>query len=274
VTIVTANDGIKTGRGKHSAASVGWRVGWRGMEWLQSLEVAISRGLLYNAALGHATSSTNVVCMVIEPPPPLRINLDLPPSPECRAEYDAMREALRELRDHMRWTSWPDGPIEGLQWLEQWRELADLASQATRAYANCLARFPQQRPRIENPPLHPDRVTCSSSPEIERNPWTAPCTCCERLKLGVPTPGDATPNVDDPCGCWRQYNANWKSCLGCSSLSRDRETCMCRAAFQYKRCSLEYCSFRRFPDDPNNLPPWWPANPTVPANRGPEDVQL
>jgi len=30
VTIVTANDGIKTGRGKMSAASVAWRVGWRG----------------------------------------------------------------------------------------------------------------------------------------------------------------------------------------------------------------------------------------------------
>jgi len=47
VTIVTANDGIKTGRGKHSAASVGWRVGWSGMEWMASVSrISIGRTLI------------------------------------------------------------------------------------------------------------------------------------------------------------------------------------------------------------------------------------
>jgi len=41
---VTANDGIKTGRGKMSAASVGWRVGWRGMEWIAPVFLYIDLG--------------------------------------------------------------------------------------------------------------------------------------------------------------------------------------------------------------------------------------
>jgi len=45
-TIVTANDGVQTGRGKLSAASVGWRVGWGEMEWNANLQKLMRRGKL------------------------------------------------------------------------------------------------------------------------------------------------------------------------------------------------------------------------------------
>jgi len=60
VTIVTANDGIKTGRGKMSAASVGWRVGWRGQEWEMDGVQLGGRGFAYIASLGVATSELAV----------------------------------------------------------------------------------------------------------------------------------------------------------------------------------------------------------------------
>jgi len=63
VTIVTANDGIKTGRGKMSAASVGWRVGWRGMEW-NSLTLTYSQiAALYQPATGTTSSDQRVAIM-------------------------------------------------------------------------------------------------------------------------------------------------------------------------------------------------------------------
>jgi len=58
VTIVTANDGIKTGRGKHSAASVGWRVGWRGMEWVTALNTGTTTRSVYDALTGLLSAAS------------------------------------------------------------------------------------------------------------------------------------------------------------------------------------------------------------------------
>jgi len=62
VTIVTANDGIKTGRGKMSGVSVAWRVGWRGMEWVGQVDAYASERSIYSSSLDiHLTQIT--VCL-------------------------------------------------------------------------------------------------------------------------------------------------------------------------------------------------------------------
>ena len=65
VAAVTANHGLTLGRGKMSAASVAWRIGWRGsvgMEWVGSLRAAIIGRSVYFPELAFATSSASGGC--------------------------------------------------------------------------------------------------------------------------------------------------------------------------------------------------------------------
>jgi len=60
VTIVTANDGIKTGRGKMSAASVGNKIGAGQMEWKESLAQYSRNVGLYNTITGPFAGTCGV----------------------------------------------------------------------------------------------------------------------------------------------------------------------------------------------------------------------
>jgi len=60
VTIVTAKDRIKSGRGKMSAASVGWRVGWAQLEWIQPVCSYSGVGNVYRAEIAMLTGVLSV----------------------------------------------------------------------------------------------------------------------------------------------------------------------------------------------------------------------
>ena len=77
---VTARSGRSLGMGKLSEASVGWRVGWKGMEWVSTTSVYFGAVGLYIPYLDQGTSGVATVCEVPfdceETPPP---NIDAIP---------------------------------------------------------------------------------------------------------------------------------------------------------------------------------------------------
>jgi len=88
---VTARSGRSLGRGKLSEASVAWRVGWRGMEWVDAIaEYVTQSNKLYlpNSAI-HARSSSTGLCFQ-QPPLPI---IPPPTYPEFCAEYTVTLEA-------------------------------------------------------------------------------------------------------------------------------------------------------------------------------------
>jgi len=79
---VTANDGIKTGRGKHSAASVGWRSGWRGMEFSREINEYSGDKGVYIARISQFTWSRTINLSI-----GVRIMPSIPAPDECPGEF-------------------------------------------------------------------------------------------------------------------------------------------------------------------------------------------
>ena len=184
VATVTANNGLTLGRGKMSAASVGWRVGWRGMEWVMSMDLHLTRTGLFVSRVATTTHHDAVACAGDAPeevPAPLPASpypVNQPNrngTPDDIACYDICMELLgkRGLRI-WGWTQCRNGrPISCncSAWIKPQSGL-DLDNVYEEA-RNCTSKCEW---------MHQLKMTCSAN---ELTPvWTTPRQCSECAVYG------------------------------------------------------------------------------------------
>jgi len=96
---VTANNGLTLGRGKMSAASVGWRVGWRGMEWVAKLGMYRDANGFYLSEIGIATGEFAAACSADDGYLPGSDPIPESTTPFCKLCCDAAKRDGQDAAD-------------------------------------------------------------------------------------------------------------------------------------------------------------------------------